>query len=906
MPTNDLAISIRVVEPDEAARLAAESWEALPDRSDHRLLDMFISRFPNSEEAMLAFSLRHLLLQAAPTVSQYHRFIFLYRDRAASEQAIYELFDLLREFDDLSSYLDFVKKYPESPLARMAELRIHALAFAVVCDSDIVEDYDGFLEAFPAAAQATTVMYLATQKLTALAKKSRESETTLTPEQQANEVINEWTVQFHSFVDLFDLPEDPTISEDTISQKLDLADPERDKGLKLVMRHRLERLVAVLRDVYKETDAVRDFNLHSVDQRYLGKLIEKLGDIENILEKNHDEMVALLKREFSETRSTLLDGFKQLAAGIANVETAVEDGIELVGVKLDRLHQDLRQVHFDLRLIHTNLTDISFGIQETNQKLNQLDAGIRGVRDQLQSLNSNVSNGLKKLSGQVKGLREEVIQGFNRAERASDKIPTGSDDAFGKSINQARAGFTRIRNTGRSVGRSVRKAAQRSNERIEVVAKRQTSNLGKTLFRASDMIGGRIVAFDMITEGQLTLNLATGAYYADIVIPGGGKLDTQQIENAKTPELDYKETIRTAQRAAAFKIIVTNDYEQQRAKCIADAGQALVYFSSERFVKWACPETIASYVAKLIATQGSTWKDIVKSIVNQLLLEYNDIVAWFTHAGTQAINTLAEAVVEALLFQTAPQIQSQNITFKWVDVTYTYRLESRRGTELAGKVLGAVQGYTSHLREEMGGDSLNQVVPELFQLLDGSKTEVKVPHKALVIIWSGIQDRSAWLKEMANKFSEQKLGIDIDAPGRILEDFDTGVVFKEVARRVSFNLPQNLEKLDRSPVLQSLVDTSFRDKLVDLFGLSEADLLSMFVTGQQHIDLQGTPAAARLQTLFEKLTVGNEPSVDIQKLEFDISTYQLMMVVRSRHRHIWDLDNADENARKYISRLRLS
>jgi hypothetical protein len=183
---------------------------------------------------------------------------------------------------------------------------------------------------------------------------------------------------------------------------------------------------------------------------------------------------------------------------------------------------------------------------------------------------------------------------------------------------------------------------------------------------------------------------------------------------------------------------------------------------------------------------------------------------------------------------------------------------------------------------------------------------VKVPHKALVIIWSGIQDRSAWLEEMVNNFSQQKLGIDIDAPARILEDFDAGVVFNEVAQRVSFNLPQNLKQLDRSPVLQSLVEPSFRDKLLDLFGLNEADLVSMFVTGQQHIDLRGTPAAARLQTLFEKFTIGNERSVAIQKLEFDISTYQLMMVVRSRHRNVWNLDNADENARKYLSKLRFS
>jgi hypothetical protein len=520
MPTSELNIPIRVVEPAEAAALATESWEALPDRSDHRLLDNYIARFPNSEEAMFAFSLRHLLLQAAPTVSQYHRFIFLYRDRAASEQAIYELFDLLREFDDLSSYLDFVKRYPESPLARMAELRIHALTFSLACDSDTVEEYEAFLEAFPRASQVPTVLRLATEKdvAAASAELARMKATPPTEgfevweENQAQKLVGEWTRKFKSFAALWGLQDHSPVDDNALSTTLETADTEQDAGTKLLYLHQLERLEALITGPYVSTAAQVQFSLTTnVLLPYLRAITRKLDTIQKTLEKNHDEMVALLQREFSETRSTLLDGFKQLAAGIANVETAVVDGIELVGVKLDRLHQDLRQVHFDLRLIHTNLTDISFGIQETNKKLNQLDAGIRGVRDQLQSLNSNVSNGLKTLSGQVRDLREEVIRGFNRTERASEKIPTGSDDAFGKFSKQARAGFTRIRNTARSAAHSVRKASQRSSERIEVVARRQTTNLGKTLFRASDMIGGRIVAFDMITEGQLTLNLATGA-----------------------------------------------------------------------------------------------------------------------------------------------------------------------------------------------------------------------------------------------------------------------------------------------------------------------------------------------------------------------------------------------------------
>jgi len=90
------SVTIHVFPAAQAAAQSSAAWQSLPDRSDPRILDGFIARYPNSKEAYLAFSLRHQLLKAAPTVQAYDDFIARYRDRAGAEQALYELFELIQ------------------------------------------------------------------------------------------------------------------------------------------------------------------------------------------------------------------------------------------------------------------------------------------------------------------------------------------------------------------------------------------------------------------------------------------------------------------------------------------------------------------------------------------------------------------------------------------------------------------------------------------------------------------------------------------------------------------------------------------------------------------------------------------------------------------------------------------
>src|SRR5262249_43539343 len=102
------------------------------------------------------------------------------RDRAGAEQAPYKLFDLIRSAVQLSGYVDFFVRYPESPLAQVAEMHVHRLSFIVVHELDAVEEYDAFLEAFPRAAQVPVVMQLATNRAVELeTKRKADSEASL-------------------------------------------------------------------------------------------------------------------------------------------------------------------------------------------------------------------------------------------------------------------------------------------------------------------------------------------------------------------------------------------------------------------------------------------------------------------------------------------------------------------------------------------------------------------------------------------------------------------------------------------------------------------------------------------------------------------------------------------------------
>lgn len=151
---------------DESVSAAKKFFDAMsPEQfSDPIALDDFIRRFPDSEEARIAFAFRYSLLEHMPTIEGYNEFIAKYPEKLQAQIAIQEVFKLYRYQNRVSGYYDFIKRYPNTQQAIVAMMRIQELMFEYVCKLDKIEEYDAYISAFPDAPQVKAVLERALAK----------------------------------------------------------------------------------------------------------------------------------------------------------------------------------------------------------------------------------------------------------------------------------------------------------------------------------------------------------------------------------------------------------------------------------------------------------------------------------------------------------------------------------------------------------------------------------------------------------------------------------------------------------------------------------------------------------------------------------------------------------------------
>jgi len=498
----------------------------------------------------------------------------------------------------LSGYVDFFVRYPESPLARVAELNVHSLTFAVVHELDSVDEYEAFLQAFPRAAQVVVVMQLATQKAIALETEKLAAAEANPPadgldewtKKQSNALVTAWGLEFTNYVNLWGLP--PALPPDaTLASLLSAADSDKDAGAKLLSYHRLQRYPAVLTTVYPGTDASANFGEQAVNRAYFNVIISKLDDINTTLKKNNDELTSLLKDQFAATRDIMQTGFDNLTRSITNLggtittlQTAVTDGLQKIAGKLDSLNQGLGSVQQGLITINWDLNHIETGIDQTNDQLKTLNTSVQGVGQELQNLNTNVSNGFAFVGQQVSGLRDDVVRGFSQVQQAIGSIPQ-SDDAFTSFTKALQGGYTRFTAQVSQAGNDIRGKITQATGELKTAVATAHADLDKAastavddtkaiLARALSSLNGKIVAFDFSTAGSLSFNLQTGTNFGTLEVPAGLVFDTKEISTESLPALDFDGALQLAARALGMTLVVKDDYETARTNCLNNAPGA--------------------------------------------------------------------------------------------------------------------------------------------------------------------------------------------------------------------------------------------------------------------------------------------------------------------------------------------
>ena len=400
--------------------------------ADPIALDDFIRRYPDSNEARVAFAIRYRLLEVMPSIEGYNHFIETYPEKLQSQIAIQEVFKLYRAVDRVSGYYDFISRYPNTPQAMVAIMRIQELMFEFACVRDTEECYDAFIAAFPDAPQVEAAKKRAEQK--AFEKvKSEYDELKKKYNVDDNEApqnniiknnleskINAWA----RFVKNLQLPTDVNSTDTVDFSKI----------------YKLKRDADILYEVYSS------FNLERLDNNLSALSIDiRLNKIHETIKENHKELLKTL----DESTDRICEGLENLKLCNQQLISEVRKGFkdlktnfENVHIQLDKLNVQLSDVNTNLMKIHVT-TSYAFSrldaqLERANQNLiNVRDSIVVGVQITQQELNklnktaeimnNNMVEGFAQSINQMSQINANVVKGF---------VQTGTKlDAIGSKID---------------------------------------------------------------------------------------------------------------------------------------------------------------------------------------------------------------------------------------------------------------------------------------------------------------------------------------------------------------------------------------------------------------------------------------------------------------------------------------
>jgi hypothetical protein len=386
--------------------------------------------------------------------------------------------------------------------------------------------------------------------------------------------------------------------------------------------------------------------------------------------------------------------------------------------------------------------------------------------------------------------------------------------------------------------------------------------VGAVQQQLGSVLNSKVVAYDLTTTGSLSANFGTGSYFAALDLGFGATLDTEALKSLTqgTIPIPNVNPLQAAAAALGFRLRESNGYQAARDAFLAGSnGNA--YFASERFVRWFSPENLLKQGAVAVATGGASTASTMREMRAQLLLELNDIYSWLKVRGVQAAETLAGqvlgALVEGVLHGSAPNLSVPGLGLSVVGSTVPFSYTPEFGiTGLPSAVLQKLEPFKAPLK-------------------------VNSPHFAFGIVLSGLPSGGNVLQNEVNSFDQNKLSL---AGGL---DAALGSIINSALQSAPRDARQVLNRLLAGGFSSTFAESAARDRLFAALGLSTAELKKNFHPGNPVIDLTNSPVAARLAQFLHPLAQGNEPSVTIDRLEFNLSGYTLNMKVTLRHRQSW-------------------
>lgn len=396
-----------VASADDSNKEAEKFFNAMsPEEfTDPDALDDFIRRFPDSDQARIAFAFRYSLLEKMPTIEGYNDFIAKYPKKLQAQVAIQEVFKLYRYQDRVTGYYDFIRNHPNTQQAVVAMMRIQELMFEYVCKLDKEEEYDAFISAFPDAPQVKEALKRAYDK--ALDKENKDLKDFQTSDNPTRDDwidhVSENIAKWEDEVDKY-IQENPNIN----------VPASIDAQIQLYRINRMKDVfsAAAINESSKEIKVYRRYDHNGRVSHKLGELqiVKRLDRIQQIIEANHQELLATLNEETKK----ICEHLKQLHLDNQQIVQKLTDGFNNLHEDLIKLHQDLSDIKGTLDKMDRHLEDINRSIVEGFKQTNE---NITKINNNIIKLNNTVQTGFEV---QAQLQREQLAELRIQSSRLTD------------------------------------------------------------------------------------------------------------------------------------------------------------------------------------------------------------------------------------------------------------------------------------------------------------------------------------------------------------------------------------------------------------------------------------------------------------------------------------------------------
>jgi hypothetical protein len=424
-----------------AEDLARQEFEAIPDtqKIDLEVLDTFIQfdqdTYGGTEQGNIAFTLRFNLTRSSFDIGAYNQFVDLYGDTIAGRLAVTEVYELYQLRNEVPSYLDFMARYPNVSEAYLAKLKVHELLFnlaeaiyesdqfAYQTKLDVLYDFMFLNDGAPQikAAEMLAKMLEVNHQMALRNRWLATKGANYARDDLCGEGSRLLLQPLRQVWRAFDAVTETTLLTDDLKR----ASYER------------ARLEFALEMVYPEcfefVDIIRGEERYEVTKALLKQ-------IDDSINTSNDELIAVIREEFDETRELLRQEFQSL-----------REQIDEVTDRLDQLHNDLVVLNDNVITVQQTIENgtaqivnevraqglaITDAIVVTSQRTQEL------IGQQIQATNNLtevVHNDLVAVHGSIVDMNRDMNEGFTAQIVAVNQLSETVQTGFEHVVEEQRA-----------------------------------------------------------------------------------------------------------------------------------------------------------------------------------------------------------------------------------------------------------------------------------------------------------------------------------------------------------------------------------------------------------------------------------------------------------------------------------